>query len=102
MKKALFVVVLFALAAAPAAFGCETCTWAMVTGKAMCKSGVSSGMGSCWVLPDYSDCEGTWGCDVNSGNPGADGPVSPTGGGDCQSTFYCPPGCMSCSSGVKY
>ena len=101
MKKIGWVLFLLVLMAAPAAFACDTCTWGTMTKQAMCKSGVTTGMGACWVLPDYSDCDGTYGCNDTTGNPGAGGPVGPTGGGDCQGGFFCPPSCPSCS-GVKY
>ena len=56
-------------------------------------------MSSCWA-----DCQGTYEtCMEYSGGGGADGGSGTYYGGKCSSTDgYCPPSCMSCSSGMKY
>lgn len=97
MKRTFLVTsILIALLCAPSLFACAECD--TLNGKPSCAWGVSSGMGSCWVKADFSDCRGTFGCDDSKGAPGADPPVGDAGWGDnkCGNPLMCPP------EGFKY
>jgi hypothetical protein len=92
MKRFAVVLVLAVLlCGGPRLFACADCQ--DLNGKASCAWGHTSGMGSCWVKTDYSDCRGTFGCDDGTGAAGSGGSVRDFGLYDeCGNPLTCPPG----------